>query len=176
MASSSRREIHEAMVRFADGNRNAFREVFDALWPVLLRFSAGLLPDRADAEDAAQRALVKVFGQIMDMDRNRDGVAWALTIATYEVMTARRVVARRREEALDAAASIAADAPLADERMAQEQLRVAVRQVIGELSALDQEVLGLVLNEPQVAFGETMRKRRYRALQRFRALWTRAHG
>src|SRR5262249_15495020 len=64
MTPSRRRAIHEAMVRFADGNRMAFREVFEALWPILLHFSARQLPNRADAEDAAQRALIKVFEQI----------------------------------------------------------------------------------------------------------------
>jgi RNA polymerase sigma-70 factor (ECF subfamily) len=164
------------MVRFADGNRNAFRDVFEALWPILLHFSARQLPNRADAEDAAQRALIKVFEQIVDMDRNRDGVSWALTIATYEIMTARRGLTRRREDGLEMLTSVAADEPLADERMEREQLRVAVRQIIGELPTRDQEAMSLMLSETPVQLGETMRKRRYRALQRFRALWTRAHG
>ncbi len=176
MTPGSRRAIHEAMVRFADGNRDAFRDVFEALWPILLNFSARMLPNRADAEDAAQRALMKVFGQIVDMDCNRDGVAWALTITAYEVMSTRRVLARRREDGIEMLAPVATDDPSADERMEREQLRVAVREIIGELPAYDQEALALMLSETPVKLGETLRKRRYRALQRFRSLWTRAHG
>src|SRR2546430_146863 len=91
-----RRVIHAAMVRFADGDRTAFRDVFDALWPAMLGLAMRGLP-RADAEDAAQRAILKVFDRIVDLDRTRDGVAWAMTIAAYEVMTSRQQQRRRRE-------------------------------------------------------------------------------
>jgi RNA polymerase sigma-70 factor (ECF subfamily) len=138
MTSDHRRALNAAMVRFADGNRDAFREVFGALWPVVLAFCTGLLPSRADAEDAAQRALIKVFAQIADMDRNRDGVAWAKTIAAYEVMTARRTSTRRREKIGDMPVAIPDPEPVPDELLAQAQVRFAVRQTIRELPPRDQ--------------------------------------
>jgi DNA-directed RNA polymerase specialized sigma24 family protein len=98
MTPARRREVNAAMIRFADGDRAAFRVVFDALWPVLLAFTSRVLPVRADAEDAAQRALLKLFDRIADLDRDRDGVAWAITIASYEVLTIRRTRGRRREQ------------------------------------------------------------------------------
>jgi RNA polymerase sigma-70 factor (ECF subfamily) len=85
------------MSRFADGDRAAFRPVFDALWPVILDFTNRMLRDEAEAEDAAQRALLKVFHRISQLDRNRDGVAWAMTIAAYEAMTLRNRRTRRRQ-------------------------------------------------------------------------------
>ena len=85
------------MVQFADGDRAAFQPLFDALWPVLLTFTSRTLERTADAEDAAQQAMLKVFSRIADFDRGRDGVSWALGIAGYEVMTLRK----RRFRALE---------------------------------------------------------------------------
>lgn len=175
MTHAERRAIHEVMVRFADGDRAAFREVFDALWPLLVAFTARALPIHADAEDAAQRALIKVFDRIADMDRARDGVAWALTIATYEVMTLRKQRARRRERS----AALPVESPdhdaLADEQLAQRELRAALHATIGELSLADQAALTQLLEEVAPS-GETERKRRWRAIERLRALFGKAHG
>src|SRR3954470_6617288 len=97
MEAARRRQIQAWMVQFADGERAAFQPLFDALWPVLLAFASRALGPVADAEDAAQAAMLKVFSRIVDFDRARDGVSWALSIAGYEVMTVRKQRARRRE-------------------------------------------------------------------------------
>jgi RNA polymerase sigma factor (sigma-70 family) len=175
MTPARRREIHDVMVRFADGDRAAFRELFDALWPVLLSFTSRTLPIRADAEDAAQRALLKIFDRIVDLDRARDGVAWAITIAAYEVMTLRRQHQRRREQAADVLVAVADGQPSPIDHVVREELRAAVRAAIGELPALDQAALAEVLDD-DVTSGETARKRRFRAFERLRALWRKAHG
>jgi len=171
MTPERRLAIHGAMVRFADGNRDAFREVFDSLWPVLLAFAASRLPIREDAEDVAQRALLKVFSQIADMDRSRDGVTWVVTIAAYEVMTVRRTSTRRREQGSDELAAVADVRPSVDEQIFREETRAMVRAAIGDLPQRDQAVLAMILNDGPVTKGETARKRRYRALRRLRALW-----
>lgn len=175
MTPARRREVNAAMIRFADGDRAAFRVVFDALWPVLLAFTSRVLPIRADAEDAAQRALLKLFDRIADLDRDRDGVAWAITIASYEVLTIRRTRGRRREQE-DAVLTTAADgAARPDDRLADHELRAAVHATIGELSDRDQVALKLLLDD-QPAVGETQRKRRFRAIERLRTAWRNIHG
>lgn len=175
MTPARRRQIHDAMVRFADGNRAAFREVFDALWPVLLAFTQRTLTVRADAEDAAQRALLKVFDRIVDLDRTRDGVAWAVTIAAYEVMTVRRQSTRRREQSAEVLIAVADGAPSPVDHVVREELRDAVRAAIGELPERDQVVLAAALHDV-VMSGETERKRRFRAFGRLRDLWRKTHG
>jgi DNA-directed RNA polymerase specialized sigma24 family protein len=177
MTPDQRRQIHDAMVRFADGDRTAFRTVFDGLWPVLLGISARSLAVRADAEDAAQHALLKVFSRIADMDRGRDGVAWAITIASFEVMTARRQRQRRREAPDDALMATADHAPQADERVWRAQMNDAVRATVGGLAERDQVALAAWLDEAApTAPTETVRKRRFRAIERLRAAWRNAHG
>lgn len=175
MTPARRREIHDAMVRFADGDRAAFRAVFDALWPVLLSVTQRTLTIRADAEDAAQRALLRVFDRIADVDRARDGVAWAVTIAAYEVMTLRRQHMRRREQSAEVLIAVADGGPSPTDHVIGEELRAAVRAAIGELPERDQVVLVAALDEVATS-GETERKRRFRAFGRLRALWRKAHG
>jgi len=178
MNAARRREIHALMVRFADGERAAFRPLFDALWPVLLAVASRGLPDRAEAEDAAQRAMLVVFQRIVDFDRERDGAAWAVAIAAFEVMTSRRRAARRREEPgggerLDA---IEDRAPPIDEQLVIAELRLAVHEAVGELPARDRDALAPILDEVPLLAGETPRKRRSRALERLRAIWRKTHG
>jgi RNA polymerase sigma-70 factor (ECF subfamily) len=175
MTPELRREVHAAMSRFADGDRAAFRPVFDALWPVILDFTNRMLRDEAEAEDAAQRALLKVFHRISQLDRNRDGVAWAMTIAAYEAMTLRNRRTRRREEPDERVRVIEDAAPSQCDRLIAEQLRAAVHAAIGELGPRDQAALQAVLDD-QPHRGETVRKRRFRAVARLREAWRKAHG
>jgi len=88
------------LARLADGDREAFHPVFLGLQPILRRFCLRHLRPE-EAEDAAQEALLKVFAQAARYDRRRDALAWALTLTTFEIRTARRRHQRRREEALD---------------------------------------------------------------------------
>ncbi len=175
MTPGRRREIHDAMVRFADGERDAFRAVFDGLWPVLLAFARGMHLDEVDAEDAAQRALLKVFDRIADLDRARDGVTWALTVTAYEVLTIRKQRVRRREESGDLPVHLAAGTD-PEEALIAEDLRRALRAVVGELEERDRAALAEVLEETGITPGETARKRRFRAMERLRAAWRRVHG
>lgn len=175
MTPGHRRQIHAAMVRFADGEREAFRAVFDGLWPVVLAFSRGMYLDEADAEDAAQRALLKVFDRIADLDRARDGVTWALTVTAYEVLTIRKQRSRRREERDDLLPHLAGGSD-PEGAVIAEDLRRALRAVVGELDERDRAALAEVLADAGITPGETARKRRFRALERLRAAWRRAHG
>jgi RNA polymerase sigma-70 factor (ECF subfamily) len=174
MTPARRRELHAAMVRFADGDRASFRDVFDGLWPVLLSFTKRALAV-ADAEDAAQKALLKVFDRIVDMDRSRDGVAWAITIAAYEVLTIRRQYSRRKEDADEVLVAVADAKPSPEAVLIREDLRVAVNEMLGELPERDRVALAEVLDDVATA-GETERKRRFRAMERLRALWRKTHG
>src|SRR4029453_11616792 len=89
------------MVRLADGDRDAFSPLFEALWPMVRRFALRALEGSADAEDAAQVALMKVFSNAAKFDANRDAVTWVLGIVAYECRTFRQKRRRRREEHTD---------------------------------------------------------------------------
>lgn len=167
------------MVRLADGDRDAFEGVFDALWPELLAFMRRAMPGFPDAEDSAQQTLLKVFSRISEFDTTRDGVAWAFGIAAYEVKTRRRQVQRRREVG-DAPAedSLADRARSPEQLLLESDLNRALIGALGELSAADRAVL---LSADRDASADPItdaarRKRRQRAVERLRAIWSKLYA
>jgi RNA polymerase sigma factor (sigma-70 family) len=171
--AAERARLHTAVVRFAGGDRASFREVFDGLWPVCLSLAKRTLHETADAEDTAQRAILKVFDRIVDFDRERDGVSWALTITAFEILTTRKQRMRRREDAREL--DVVDERPNASDMLLEQELRANVRDLIGEMLDRDREALEVLLSGEKPT-GETARKRRYRALERLRAAWRKAHG
>jgi RNA polymerase sigma-70 factor (ECF subfamily) len=181
LSDDARAQIRSLLTRLADGDRAAIEPAFDALWPVVERFCARALPNAADAEDAAQQAIVRAFDQVADYDPRRDALAWVLTIASYEVLTLRRRIQRRREtDAPGAAERIACDAD-PEAGVVQRDLIAAAREVLATLRPEDVAVItaamglsGGVLDTelPRATF----RKRLQRALERLRVAWRTRHG
>jgi RNA polymerase sigma factor (sigma-70 family) len=171
----ARTEVQALVKRLAEGDRTAIEPSFNALWPVLHKFSARALGNEADAADAAQQAVTKLFAQAVDFDPQRDAVGWALTIAAYECRTIRRQRGRRREVGADELL------PLADSRGTPEQLVIerdldaAVREVVSELRPEDAEVVLATISETRPSNDATFRKRLERALGRLRLAWKAKH-
>lgn len=147
------------------------------LWPVLLDFARRSLP-REDAEDVAQEVFVRICSRIADFDPSRDGLSWAFGIASYEILSHRKKVVRRRESFDDTLLEGRADARMSQEDdLIREQLASALTQVIGHISDDDRAQLGLgVAQEAPDVSGATLRKRRQRALERLRIVWRRLYG
>jgi len=164
------------MNRLADGDRSVFDEVYARLWPILSSFCAKTLSD-ADAEDAAQQALLKVFDRAPTFERERDALTWALSISVWEVKTIRKRHTRSRLTALDEQPLPSmSDDP--EGLNAERQIVEAARQVLGQLSEQDQETLLATFHEetPEAVAGATFRKRRERALTRLREAWSRIYA
>ena len=174
MDRSARDALQRGMGRLADGDRSAFEPVFASLWPVLRAFAARALPDRAEAEDAAQSALLKVFARAAEFDPRRDALPWALGIAAYECRTLRKARMRRREEP-GAAAPEAMHAGTPEDAAIERDLREAAAQILGALSVLDAETL-LAAARGERDPSATFRKRLERAIARFRKEWRARHG
>lgn len=147
------------------------------LWPVLLDFARRSLAQE-DAEDVAQEVFLRICSRIADFDPNRDGLSWAFGIASYEILTHRKKVARRRESFDDATLGECADSRiLQEEALIREELAGALTLVLGRLSDDDQHQLrlGFSPQAPNVT-GAAMRKRRQRALDRLRLVWKKVYG
>ncbi len=175
MDSAARAELHRNMLRIADGDRSAFSAVYKTLWPVLRAFVARQLQP-SDSEDVAQEALLKVLGRASDFDPEREALTWALGIAAFEVRTARKRVARRKEELTDPPAS-GVDAVSFEEAAMDRDLHAAAVEVLGTLRPSDIETLQSVLSgrSPPI-HRATFRKRVERALKRLRLAWRTKHG
>ena len=175
MEQGARSDIDRLMERLADGDRAAFDPVFETLWPVLRAFCVRAV-GVADAEDAAQAALVRIFARAAEYDRTRRAVPWAVEIAVWECRSVRRRRVRRRE-VHGSVPSAAPDSGRSPEEAAVEaDLRAAVQDVLGTLSPLDIETITCVRAGAGGARGATFRKRVERALARFRLAWRARHG
>lgn len=173
-----RTQIHQAMVRLASGDRDAFSIVFDGLWPHVLEFVNRSTSGHPDSEDLAQQTLLKIFARISDFDVAQDGVAWAFGIAAYEVKTLRRQVQRRRETATDGVLDdAAAREPSAEHATISADLHRALTEALGHLSSSDRAtLLGETTDESAHVTASAWRKRRQRALQRLRVAWSKRHA
>jgi RNA polymerase sigma-70 factor (ECF subfamily) len=159
----------------ADGDRASIEPLFAALWPVVLAYARRYLGDHALAEDVTQESLVKMFAQLSRFDRERDGVTWALTHATWQCRTARRARQRRGEE------SQVVD-PAYDARISLEERALvgAALDALAELPERDREVISASLTDDdelrRSLAPATYRKRLERALARLRLSWRSRHG
>jgi RNA polymerase sigma factor (sigma-70 family) len=180
MNDRERERINEAMIHLAEGDRGAFDVVFDGLWPDVLAFVRRAMPGHPDDEDVAQRTLLNVFARISEFDTGRDGVAWVFGIASYEVKTLRRQLQRRRETSNDDHSLERVDVTRSspEDLVIRADLRAALDEVLTHLSDADRDAL-LGGEDANSAGGVTrvaLRKRRQRALERLRALWSKRHA
>jgi RNA polymerase sigma-70 factor (ECF subfamily) len=174
--ATTRTKIDDALARLADGDRSAFDPVFRALWPVVLALCTRMLGSGADAEDAAQQAMFKMFDRIDEYDRDRSGVSWALGVAAWECRAARTKRARRREDGAAECPEGASDTPSPEAVMTERELIAAAREILDSLSVGEQETLPATFEEWPEASGTTFRKRRERAMARLRNAWRRIYG
>ena len=178
MDGNGRAALCVALARLAGGDRTAQRPVFEALWPVLRVFCQRMLNEPADAEDAAQRAVIRLFEQAEHYVTERDALAWALEIALWECRTTVRRRSRIRERAMSPEALRVAAAGLnPEEATLRSELEGALLVVVGALSEVDRQALADSLTGGQLgAAAATWRKRRERALSRLKLLWRSEYG
>lgn len=176
MERQQRIELHRCLARLADGDRAAFRPVFDLAWPAVREVAARMLSP-ADADDAAQATLVKLFERASQFDPERDALAWIVGIVSYECLTIRKRSIRRREASGTALGSVATDGRNPEEHAVTVELERVATTMLGQLRPEDRETLRIALfgEGERTAPPATFRKRVERALVRLRAAW-RDHG
>jgi RNA polymerase sigma-70 factor (ECF subfamily) len=175
MHSGTEHTLDTLMARLADGDRSAFSEVFKRLWAPVERLCLNLLRNEADAADAAQQALAKIFERASDYDRGRPALPWALAIAAWECRTLRRRLLRRREVSDEVVTEPHAES--VQDQIVQRDLAQAALAAMGELSENDREALiATFWDESAAVSGATLRKRRERALARLREAWRKLYG
>ena len=168
-------DLDALLARLGDGDRSAFSLVFKALWGPMYRFCSSLLKHDADAADAAQQAMGKIFERASEYDPTRPALPWALAIGAWECRTLQRKRLRRREEPEDAADE-PPDRSVERELIVRDLTRAALT-AMAELPEADREtLLATFLDEATTVSPATFRKRRERALDRLRASFRRLYG
>lgn len=170
------RTLDAAMVRLADGDRDAATLVFQALWPELVSFAERALGRGPDADDAAQEALEKIFSQSGDYNPQHRALAWALAIVGWECRTVLQRRRRRREQPLEPASAIAETGLNPEAVTLEQRLFAALRESMAGLSPQDQATLHEAFAEEGNSMTPLFRKRKERALSRLRNAWRRIHG
>jgi RNA polymerase sigma factor (sigma-70 family) len=172
-----RAELQRNLSRLADGDRAAFRPVFELVWPRVREIARRLMPHAADADDAAQTALCKLFERASEFDPERDALAWIVGIVSWECLTLRKRAARRREQGGEALAAVVDRAANPEEKAMADELEALAVAMLGQLGPDDRETLRIALfgEGERTAPPATFRKRVERAMGRLRAAW-RAHG
>jgi RNA polymerase sigma factor (sigma-70 family) len=175
MDQERRKAIQSALIRLADGDRSAMPILVAQLWPVLLSFAERGLHDAHAAEDVAQEVLFRISSHISEFDRTRDAVSWAFGIASFEILTQRKRIQRRRETYSSLELAEAAATSSTEDAAIQAELQLALVAALGELPPDDAARLDPD-GERLVAATPAMRKRRQRALERLRLIWRRIYG
>jgi RNA polymerase sigma factor (sigma-70 family) len=167
--ASRRARLQECLSSLGSGDREAFTPVFDILWPIYRRFARKHLPE-ADADDAAQEALLKLFVRANEFDPSRDASAFAIGVAFHEIRTWRRKRWRRREDSVEAPDGIHSTGP--EDTIATREADELIEWGLARLSAEDRETLTLYAHDERASATKaaTFRKRVQRALERFRAI------
>ncbi|HET7452999.1 MAG TPA: sigma factor, partial [Thermoanaerobaculia bacterium] len=97
MDAAGRAALQRELTALARGDRTAFDALFGRTWPLVRGFAAKTLP-AAEAEDAAQESMLRIFARASEFDPSRDALAWILGIAGWQIRTHRTRARRRREE------------------------------------------------------------------------------
>lgn len=176
MDAGGRAALQRDLTALARGERSAFEVVFVRLWPVVRGFAGGFLPPH-EAEDAAQEALLKIFGRANAFDPRRDALSWALGVAAWQIRTHRTRARRRREESLEAAPEPPDRAVSPEEKAIAGERAAALERALSQLSASDAATLAAYARGDRPDLPDaTFRKRVSRALSRLRARWRIPHG
>lgn len=175
---SERNKLQLGMTRLAQGDRDAFEQVYSLVWPQVYQFAKRLLPSESDAQDVAQEAMLKVFAKAANFDNTRDALPWILGITFHESRTWKKKKLRRREtHDLPQLLAISADAPSPETQLISKDLQAVLRDTLNILEPKDLETLLAVsgeLERPTVP-PATFRKRAQRALHKLRLIWSKRH-
>jgi RNA polymerase sigma-70 factor, ECF subfamily len=172
--------LDEQMALLADGDRSAIEPLFAALWPLVHSYCQRTLGHGADADDAAQQALLKVFTESVRYERRLHALPWAVEIAVWECRTVRRRRHRTQAVPLDAAVDARTSEASTEDAVIEHDLIEGVWTIFGQLSPSDRDALRKMFDPDTDAIrgvsGAALRKRRERALGRLREAWRKRYG
>ncbi len=181
MTKGDEASLDVLMARLADGDRSAFEPLFREFHPRALRLARVKLAG-ADAEDAAQSALEKVFARAGEFTAGRAALPWFYAVVANEVRGLQRKAHANagRDGGEDAMAREAA-ADDTERALLDAELEAALRDAIQRLDAPSREAIARLLGEAESgeaagARGVAERKRVSRAYARLRAMLERFHG
>jgi RNA polymerase sigma-70 factor (ECF subfamily) len=118
-AAAAREELRMAMIRLADGDRDALEEIYDATRVKLFGICLRILGDRKEAEDALQDVYVNLWQRADRFDPERASpISWLSTFARNRAVDRLRMgKVRGGAVPVEEAAPLPDESPLADDMM-----------------------------------------------------------
>jgi RNA polymerase sigma-70 factor (ECF subfamily) len=175
-AQSAREAANRAMNRYADGDDQAFDEVYDFLAPRLYAFLLRQTREGAAAEDLLQQTMLKLHVTRGDFLEAADVLPWAFAIARRLFIDGyrrrKREAAHREAESVDETATVGGADELLDAKRAVLELdrQLALlpegQRIVFELMKRD----GLTLREVAQVLGTTTNAVKLRANRAHAAL------
>ncbi len=116
--------LEKAVDRVLGGDSSAFQQIVDATSVRLVRLSARIMGNQADAEDVVQEAYVKAYRALKagEFDRRANAATWLYRIVVNGSIDAKRSRARRGETSDTLAEPGWDGAAFAEARLALEEL------------------------------------------------------
>lgn len=133
--------------QIAQGDRDAFKKLFDAYTPRVFRYAMILLDHRAAAEETAQETMIAVWKNAKSFGTRSQVSSWILGIARNKALDQLRVQKRApqlNDERLDRQISHRATP---EELAAKEARAERVRHALAQLSPEHREAIMLVFYE-----------------------------
>ena len=141
------------LVAYANGDAEAARELAERLVPRALAVAARMLGDRAEAEDVAQEALLRLWRVAPEWRQGEALVSTWLHRVVANLCTDR--LRRRRPVGLDEVAEPLDPAPSVSERMAGDERVAALHAALARLPGRQREAVTLRhldgLSNPEIA-------------------------
>lgn len=155
----------ELIARVCSGDKACFHDLIRPYTRLMFATASSVLRNSADAEEAVQEAVLKVFLHISQLTDRRRFRPWLLQIVMNEARMLRRKLRPHLYESIDEQTEdnegdsvpkqFADWHDLPYEALERDQLRAAVRDAVGQLPVMYREVLILVdgqrLNYQEVA-------------------------
>jgi RNA polymerase sigma-70 factor (ECF subfamily) len=139
----------ELMVRFREGDRSAFEQLFHRYTPPLVSFLARMVPERARAEELAQEVFVRIYQARNRYEPRARFSTFLFGIAHRLALNDLDRAHRKRERALDpdSIGRLADAGPLADEAYAGSRTAERVDAALAGLPARQRAALLLRVQE-----------------------------
>jgi RNA polymerase sigma-70 factor, ECF subfamily len=126
--------------QFRDGDSEAFRKLIQTFQARLLRLGLRLFGQRAEAEDFAQEALVRVYEKRRHYDARRPLAPWLFTVS---VNVGRERLRRRREWPLGDQMPEGVQEPDGEKSLLRAERKQLVQQALSRVPAPFRECLAL---------------------------------
>lgn len=139
-ADDDRAALVTALNKCAEGDKNAFEEVYRRTSAKLFGVCLRIFPERQDAEEALQDAYITIWSKAATFDSSRASpITWLVTLTRNRAIDRLRSIRNRGLATLDEAADVADPAPLAETMMLADESEGRLRYCISTLDGRDAE-------------------------------------